>query len=151
MSALLTSADFTDLISPQLLINLTNDTPGATAADESVIDVCSGKAWSEMWDWLGQRYTKPATATAGSCKDILLTVTRYYLYSRRPELLATPEGEIVSREKENAIKRCKDAGAGDASIDGLTLLTADELEAAGAGAVYYANEVVYGPTTYRGF
>ena len=83
--------------------------------------------------------------------DILLIVTRYYLYSRRPELLATPEGEVVLREKEDALKRCKAAGTGDASIPGLTLLTTDELDAAGSGAVYYANEVVYGPTTYRGF
>jgi len=150
MSALLTSADFTDLISPQLLINLTNDTPGATSADESVIAAVSAAAWDEMFVYMPAK-RKPAACPDGPEKDALRKVTRYGLYSRRPELVATPEGEVVRLEKKEAIDMCKAVTRREADFPGLVDLTADDLESSGSGAVYYANEVVYGPTTYRGF
>lgn len=149
--ALLTSADFADLISLPLLIRLTNDTAGAAAVDEDVIDKCSAAAWDEMWEKLGVRWSKPATVPAGGAKDILLVVTRYRLYSRRPELLATPEGEVIRLERDDAIKRCKAAGAGDAVMAGLTLLTDDEADAQGGSFSFYSNDVVYDKTTFRGF
>lgn len=150
--ALLTSADFTDLISLPLLIRLTNDTAGASSVDEDVIDKCSTAAWDEMWEALGVRYTKPATVpTTGPAKDILRKITRYGMYSRRPELLATPEGEVIRLERDDAIKRCKAAGAGDAVMAGLTLLTDDEADAQGGSFDYYSNGVVFTKTTYRGF
>ena len=46
---------------------------------------------------------------------------------------------------------CKAVTRREADFPGLVDLTADDLESSGSGAVYYANEVVYGPTTYRGF
>ena len=150
--ALLTSADFTDLISLPLLIRLTNDTAGASSVDEDVIDKCSTAAWDEMWEALGVRYTKPATVpTTGPAKDILRKITRYGMYSRRPELLATPEGEVIRLERDDAIKRCKAAGAGDAVIEGLALLTDDEADAQGGSFAFYSNDVVYTKTNYRGF
>lgn len=149
--ALLTSADFAGKITPQLLINLTRDAAGATTPDETVIDSCSAKSWAEMWEELGKRYTKPATCPAGSCMDILLTVTRYWMYSRRPENVAGPEGEVVYREYADVIKRCKRAGDGDAVIEGLSLLTDDEADAQGGSFSYYSNDVVYTKTNYRGF
>lgn len=150
--ALLTSADFTGLISAPLLIRLTNDTAGASSVDETVIDKVSAAAWDEMWEPLSLRYTKPAAVpAAGPCKDLLRKVTRYGLYSRRPEMLATPEGEVIRLERDDAIKRCKAAGAGDAVIEGLTLLTDDEADAQGGSFAFYSNDVVYTKTNYRGF
>ncbi len=150
--ALLTSSDFADLISLPLLIRLTNDTAGASSVEEDVIDKCSVAAWDEMWERLGVRYAKPATVPAtGPCMDILRKLTRYGMYSRRPELLATPEGEVIRLERDDAIKRCKAAGDGDAIIAGLTLLSDDEADAQGGTFAYYSNDVVYGKTNYRGF
>lgn len=149
--ALLTSADFADMIGAKLLIQLTTDTPNAVAPDEDAIDVTSTGAWSEMWEYLGGRYVKPATVPAGSAKELLLTITRYRLYLRHPEFLATPEGEVVRMTYDDAVKRLKAVRDGDNAISGLTLLTTDELEDAGAGALYYANDVVYSKTEYRGF
>lgn len=150
--ALLTSADFADLISAQLLINLTSDTAGATVPDEDVIDKVSAAGWDEMFAWLGVRYATPATVPAtGPTKDWLRKVTRYGMYSRRPELLATPEGEVIRLERDDAMKLCKAAGAGDAVVAGLTLLTDDEADAIGGSFAYYSNDVVYTKTTYRGF
>ena len=149
---LLTSADFADLISLPLLIRLTNDTAGAAAVDEGVIDKCSAAAWDEMWEKLGVRWSKPATVPAtGPAKDILRKITRYGMYSRRPELLATPEGEVIRLERDDAIKRCKAAGDGDAVIAGLTLLSDDEADAQGGSFDYYSNDVVFDKTTFRGF
>lgn len=150
--ALLTSSDFADLISLPLLVRLTNDTAGAVAVDEDVIDKCSAAAWDEMFERLGVRYAQPATVpAAGPCMDILRKVTRYGMYSRRPELLATPEGEVIRLERDDAIKRCKAGGDGDAVIAGLTLLTDDEADAQGGSLDYYSNEVVFTSTTFRGF
>ena len=145
---MLTSADFADLIDAALLINLTG---GTAAPDEDVITKVSVAAWDEMFVLLGERYVKPATCPTGPAKDILRKVTRYGLYSRRPELLATPEGEMIRLEKKDALSLCEKAARGDASIAGLTLLDADALDDAGAGISYYANDVVYTKTTYRGF
>lgn len=147
---MLTAADFAGLISPQLLINLTRDAAGATTPDETVITAVSAAAWDEMWEPLSVRYTKPATCPDGPAKDLLRKITRYGLYSRRPELLATPEGEIIRLERDDAMKRCRAAGNGDAVIAGLTLLSADDLEDQGSGVTFYANDVVYTKTTYRG-
>lgn len=150
--ALLTSADFTDLISAQLLINLTNDTAGAVTPDEDVIDKVSAAGWNEMFAWLGVKYAQPATVPAtGPCKEWLRKVTRYGMYSRRPELLATPEGEVIRLERDDVMKLCKAAGAGDAVVAGLTLLTDDEADAIGGTFDYYSNDVVYTKTNYRGF
>jgi len=148
VGGLLSSADFADLIDAQLLINLTG---GTSSPDENVIAKVSAAAWDEMFGFLGERYTKPATCPDGLAKELLRKVTRYGLYSRRPELLATPEGEMIRLERKDALALCEKAAKGDASIAGLALLDADALEDAGTGAVYYANDVVYGPTTYRGF
>lgn len=145
---MLTSADFADLISAPLLVNLTE---GTTTPDENVITKVSAAAWDEMFGFLGERYSKPATCPDGLAKELLRKVTRYGLYSRRPELLATPEGEMIRLEKKDALALCEKAARGNASIAGLALLDADALEDAGSGAVYFSNEVVYGPTTYRGF
>lgn len=149
--ALLTSSDFADLISAQLLINLTNDAPAA-APDEDVIDKVSAAGWDEMFAWLGVRYTQPATVPAtGPCKEWLRKVTRYGLYSRRPELLATPEGEVIRLERDDVMKLCKAAGAGDAVVAGLSLISTDDADAQGGSFGYYANDVVYTKTNYRGF
>ena len=145
---MLTSADFEDLIEAQLLINLTG---GTSVPDEDVITKVSIAAWDEMFGYLGLVYSKPVTCPDGPAKDILRKVTRYGLYSRRPELLATPEGEAIRLEKKDALALCVAASKGDAVIAGLTLLDADGLEEQGSGAMYYANDVVYTKTTYRGF
>lgn len=150
--ALLTSADFADLISAQLLINLTRDTAGATTPDETVIDKVSAAAWDEMWERLGIRYTQPATVPAtGPCMDLLRKITRYGLYSRRPELLATPEGEVIRLERDDAMRRCKAGGDGDAVIAGLSLLSDTAAEAQGGTLSYYSNAVVYTRESYQGF
>lgn len=149
--ALLTSSDFADLISAQLLINLTNDAPAATV-DEDVIDKVSAAGWNEMFAWLGVRYTQPATVpTTGPCKEWLRKVTRYGMYARRPELLATPEGEVIRLERDDVMKLCKAAGAGDAVVAGLSLISTDDADAQGGSFGYYANDVVYTKTNYRGF
>lgn len=151
--ALLTSADFADLISAQLLINLTNDTAGAVTPDEDVIDKVSVAGWNEMFAWgLGVKYAQPATVPAtGPCKELLRRMTRYGMYSRRPELLATPEGEVIRLERDDVVKLCKAVAAGDAVVAGLTLLTDDEADAIGGTFDYYSNDVVYTKTNYRGF
>ena len=151
MAALLTSTDFADLLGARLLVQLTTDTVGATTPDEDVIDATSAAAWGEMWEPLSIRYSKPATCPAGAAKDILRTITLYRLYLRHPEWLATPEGEVIKSNRDDAIKRCQAAGAGKANLEGLTLLTADEQDAAGSGIGYYANDVVFDKTSYRGF
>lgn len=145
---MLTSADFADLIDAQLLINLTG---GTSSPDEDVIAAVSSDFWDEMWAFLGERYAEPASCPDGLAKTILRKGTRYGLYSRRPELLATPEGEMVRLERKDALALCEKAARGEASIVGLTLLDADTLEEQGSGMVYDANEVVYTKTTYRGF
>jgi len=148
--ALLTSADFVDLISLQLLINLTE---GTTVPDEDVIDKCSADFWNDdMWPLLGLRYTKPATLpTTGPLKGWLRKGTRYGMYARRPELLATPEGEVIRLERDDVVKLCKAAGAGDAVVEGLALLTSDESAAQGSPLSWYSNDVVYTKTNFRGF
>ena len=150
--SLLTSSDFADLISAALLINLTNDTAGAMTPDEAVIDKCSAAGWNEMFAWLGVRYAQPTTVPAiGPSREWLRKVTRYGMYARRPELLATPEGEVIRLERDDVMKLCKAAGAGDAVVAGLTLLTDDEADAIGGSFDYYSNDVVYTKTNYRGF
>ena len=144
---MLTSADFADGIDTQLLTNLTG---GTSSPDEDAITACSTKAWDEMWTFLRQRYSEPATCPEGQCKALLLTVTTYHLYGRRKELLANPEGMEVTRERKEALALCEKAARGDASIKGLTLLDADTLEANGDGLVYSANDPVWTKTTYRG-
>jgi hypothetical protein len=144
---MLTSADFADLISAQLLINLTG---GTTAPDEDVITKVSAAAWDEMFIHLGQRKAKPATCPDGPAKELLRKITRYGLYSFRPELLATPEGEMIRLEKKAAIDDCKAVARGDADIEGLTDLDSDALADAGAGLTYLSNPPVFTKTTYRG-
>ena len=151
--ALLTSVDFTGLISAPLLVRLTNDTAGAATVDETVIDKVSAAAWDEMFAWgLAVKYAQPAAIpTAGPSRELLCKATRYGMYSRRPELLATPEGEVVRLEWNDVISLCKAVAKGDAVIEGLTLLTDTESDAIGGSFSYYSNDVVYTKTNYRGF
>lgn len=144
---MLTSADFASVMDPALLANLVAD---PVKTPDQVITACSVKAWDEMWTFLRQRYSEPATCPEGQCKALLLTVTTYHLYGRRKELLANPEGMEVTRERKEALALCEKAARGDASIKGLTLLDADALEADGSGLVYSANDPVWTKTTYRG-
>lgn len=145
---MLTAADFTDLIEDQLLINLTG---GTSAPDEDVIEAVSSDSWDEMWGFLGLIYAKPATCPDGLAKNLLRRITRYGLYARRPEHLATAEGEAIRLDKKDALALCEKASRGDAAIEGLTPLSADELDDAGPGLVAVSNAVVFGPTNYRGF
>lgn len=144
---MLTAADFADLISAQLLINLTG---GTTAPDEDVITKVSAAAWDEMFIHLGERYAKPATCPDGPAKELLRKATRYGLYLFRPELLATPEGEVIRLERKDALALCEKAARGDASIEGLAALDTDALADAGAGLAYLSNPPVFTKTTYRG-
>lgn len=145
---MLTSADFASVMDPALFANLVAD---PVKTPDQVITACSTKAWDEMWVFLRDRYSEPATCPDGQCKALLLTVTTYHLYGRRKEHLAMPEGQEVVRERKEALALCEKAAKGDASIKGLTLLDSDALEDAGSGMSYSANDPVYTTTTYRGF
>lgn len=126
MTALLTSTDFAGMIPPETLVQLS--TSNGSVVDEAVIAACASDAWNEMWTWLAVKFFQPATVPDGDCKTLLKTITRYYLYGRRPE--TDPQNDIpgspniIKASYQAAIKRIQAAaGPGNATIAGLTLLT----------------------------
>lgn len=161
----LRSADFTGLIAPALLLQLTCEVGTATEPDEAVIGHVSLEAWGEMWGPLARVYQRPAlpvdgseeeylATSAPSARDILIRITRYRLYMRHPELLSVAYGKHpVERDYERALATMAAVVAGTDAIEGLDPLepaTGPTDGAAGEG-LYSANTPVYTGATFRGF
>lgn len=155
MPAFLTSTDFDGLIPDVTLLQVTTDTAAAVTIDETVIAACAQRAWDEMWGVLGNRYIEPSTCPAGECKGILLDLTTYRLYLRRPEVFRTNAyNDERSRDPIEALynKAMKKLYAaispGEIVLKGLTILDAEDSQ---SGAAFVSNERIYDDTNLRGF
>lgn len=75
----------TQSIPEQTLIQLTNDIGYGDSINMGVLDNCVDTAEQRVDAYLSSRYTLPLVTVHSLLTEIVVRLTRYYLYSRRPE------------------------------------------------------------------
>ncbi len=105
-----TKADILTEISEDELIGLTDD-EGAGIVDDARVTAAIAKADALIDSYCGQVETVPFTTTPAIVKQHSLTISIYFLFSRRS---AIPE--VRSQNYKDAIAHLKDISTGKASL-----------------------------------
>lgn len=98
----ITAQDVEQAFSQRTLIELTNDTSRATAIDMPVLTLAMQYACETIDGYLRSRYELPLYTVPTIVRHIALQLTRYWLYSRRPEGRGLPES--VKDDYKQALK-----------------------------------------------
>lgn len=150
-----TSADLAGKIGGSLLVDLTNDSPGATLPSELVIGECSSEGWdTDIWTRLIPVAQKPANdAIPPALKGLWADITIYRLHLRHEEYLQTAPGTAkhwARQRYEDALALFDKVAAGKAWIEGLLPATAAIVENQGTGG-WFSDGQVFTPENFRGF
>jgi phage gp36-like protein len=92
-----TLTDIEDVIPQAFVVQLTNDTGGATV-DQAKVDKAISDADELIDGFLRGRYTLPLSSLPNLVRKFSVDIAVFNLYSRRPEL-ETPEN-VVTRYKD---------------------------------------------------
>jgi len=139
-----TEQDILDRFEDQEIIELTNDTPGATQVGNTVISKAISDAEAEINGYCERWYTIPLSPVPQLVTKLCIDIAIYNIYSRRTQMVIP---EAVSERYKNAVRMLQSIGKQN------ILLGADTTNPVKASAlgVFQANDRVFTKDNLKGF